>query len=53
MAAWATGNSGYAMVEYGKGANGTYTSVVIDFTVGGGPSTVILRRKCMDIILIG
>ena len=38
-------NTGYAMVEYGKGANGTFTSVVIDFTVGGGPSTVIFETQ--------
>ena len=38
-------NTRFACTEHGKGASGTYTSIVFDFAVGGSPATVIFETR--------
>ena len=38
-------NTRFACTEHGKGASGTYSSIVFDFAVGGSPATVIFETR--------
>ena len=38
-------NTRFACTEHGKGASGTYTSIVFDYAVGGSPATVIFETR--------
>jgi hypothetical protein len=38
-------NTRFACTEHGKGASGTYSSIVFDYAVGGSPATVIFETR--------